>query len=96
MIRVVRLHFHSEYRQQFLELFQERKERIRHFPGCLHLELWEDQNHPAVFYTYSWWEDAAQLEAYRLSDLFGETWQLVKDWFSEKPMAFSANSLVTL
>jgi hypothetical protein len=37
-----------------------------------------------------------QLEAYRLSDLFIETWSIVKGWFNAQPEAFSGQVLHTL
>jgi quinol monooxygenase YgiN len=89
MIRIVRLAFKDEYRNNFLELFAERKQRIRNANGCTHLELWEDSSNVNVFYTYSIWEENDALDNYRLSELFQETWDTIKPWFADKPMAFS-------
>jgi hypothetical protein len=96
MIRVVRLHFKDEKIEDFKNLFEERKEKIRHFPGCSYLELWQDEHDKAVFYTYSHWGNPSHLEDYRISELFEETWAIVKPWFAQKPMAFSTNSIVKL
>ena len=93
MIRIVRMSFETEHVEDFQRLFAERKEKIRNFPGCTYLELWQDHHDPTVFYTYSLWSDAQDLESYRLSGLFGDTWQTVKAWFREKPMAFSTNPI---
>ena len=96
MIRIVRLHFKNENIEEFKNLFEERKEKIRNFPGCSYLELWQDEEDKAVFYTYSHWGQPSHLEDYRISELFEETWGIIKPWFAQKPMAFSTNSIVKL
>lgn len=96
MIRVVRLSFKEEHQNDFLAFFDERKERIRNVHGCTYLQLWRDQAHSNVFYTYSIWNDIHALNAYRDSDFFKDTWSQVKRWFNEKPLAFSANEERTL
>ena len=40
----------------FLQNFNANKADIRSFPGCLHLELWQDQAEKNIFITYSWWK----------------------------------------
>ncbi|MBK8489858.1 MAG: antibiotic biosynthesis monooxygenase [Saprospirales bacterium] len=87
--RIVKLTFHSELVPQFLELFESTKERIRHFPGCLHLELLRDMGRGNVFFTYSFWENEAALNAYRDSELFQETWTKTKALFEKKAEAWS-------
>ena len=73
----------------FLALFQASENRIRRQPGCQHLELWQDAGNPAVYCTYSHWDDAAALDAYRASGLFGEVWPATKQLFAAPPVAFS-------
>lgn len=96
MIRIVRLSFKEEYIQDFERLFEERKQQIRAIDGCTQLALWADKQDAGVFYTYSIWQHADHLEAYRVSTLFQETWGQVKQWFKEKPLAFSADQLLEL
>lgn len=96
MIRIVRLSFHPQYVEEFRIFFDERKMLIRNFPGCNCLELWQDQKEAGVFYTYSNWDKAADLESYRSSKLFENTWAQVKQWFSDAPQAFSAGKLISL
>lgn len=96
MIRIVRLTFKEEFIQDFEQLFEERKHLIRAMNGCTHLALWADKQHAGVFYTYSIWQHADHLEEYRVSDLFQETWAQVKQWFKEKPLAFSADQMLEL
>lgn len=96
MIRVVRLSFKDEHKEDFLAFFHDRKERIRAVQGCTYLQLWRDDKNENVFYTYSMWDANSFLESYRNSAFFRETWSQVKQWFSESPMAFSANDVITL
>lgn len=96
MIRVVRMSFLPEYEEAFQTFFDERKERIRQFPGCTHLALWKDKEAEGVFYTYSIWQHIDDLAQYRESALFQETWAQVKQWFKDKPHAFSVDQLLNL
>jgi (4S)-4-hydroxy-5-phosphonooxypentane-2,3-dione isomerase len=96
MIRIVKLTFKEEFVQDFMQLFSERKEKIRNVKGCQHLELWCDKTNRTIFYTYSIWDDEMDLTNYRESDLFDATWSTVKQWFAEKPTATSLDKLFKL
>ncbi len=89
IIRIVQMTFREEAIPAFEGLFAERKGRIRSFEGCLHLELWQDANNPATFFTYSHWESEAYLNQYRFSEFFKETWGLTKALFADGPKAWS-------
>lgn len=91
--RIVKMSFKPEQVSSFLKVFNTNKRAIRTFPGCLHLELWQDKNQTNVFFTYSFWENEAALEAYRHSDLFQNTWAKTKVLFNEKPSAWSVEML---
>ncbi|MBK7335521.1 MAG: antibiotic biosynthesis monooxygenase [Saprospirales bacterium] len=87
--RIVKLTFHPQLVPEFLALFEDTKDRIRHFPGCLHLELLQEAGRPDVFFTFSIWQDEAALNAYRDSELFQDTWARTKALFRDKPEAWS-------
>lgn len=87
--RIVCLSFQPEKVEQFLSVFEATKQRIAAFPGCQGLKLLRDVNNINVFFTYSLWDEAASLEAYRHSELFKETWAQTKILFNEKPQAWS-------
>ena len=91
--RIVKLSFQPEKVKDFLEIFRESKYQIRSFPGCLHLELWNNKAEPNVFFTYSFWENELALEAYRESELFKATWKKTKALFNDKPQAWSVEML---
>lgn len=73
----------------FLSVFDESSPRIRAFPGCHHLELWQDASYPNVLTTMSHWEDDAALERYRSSSLFRATWARTRPLFAARPQAYS-------
>ena len=91
--RIVRLSFQEEKIGAFTALFEETKDKIRSFPGCTHLELWNDLDEPNVFFTYSYWESPDALEAYRHSDFFKATWAKTKVLFNGRPQAWSVREL---
>jgi len=87
--RIVKLTFKTSEIETFKAIFEEKKEKIRGFAGCEHLELWQDIDHQNVFFTYSFWQDASYLEKYRHSDFFKSTWKETKVLFDGKPIAWS-------
>jgi quinol monooxygenase YgiN len=94
LIRIVRMTFAPEHVPAFLALFRASQGRIRQQPGCRHLELWQDADAPATYCTYSHWDDAAALAAYRQSALFGEVWPATKRLFAAPAVAFSVNPVL--
>ena len=91
--RLVKLTFSEENTAQFLEVFAASQAHIRSFPGCRHLELWKSRQETGVFFTYSIWERAEDLEQYRQSDLFRSVWSQTRVLFSDKPQAWSLDPL---
>lgn len=85
--------FEEEKVRDFLNVFAESKNAIRHFPGCRHLELWRDRSRRNIFFTYSFWESETALENYRNSELFKNTWSRTKVLFAAKPEAWSVEGL---
>lgn len=91
--RIVKLTFTTENTAAFEQIFEESKDKIRAFPGCLHLELWRDRRQPEVYFTYSHWRSEDDLEAYRHSELFTRTWAATKALFGDRPAAWSVDQL---
>lgn len=89
LIRIVRMTFHEDKIDDFIKIFEKNKEAIRNQPGCKHLQLWQDKNHPNVFSTYSLWDNEDCLNQYRASETFGKVWPATKALFKEKPVASS-------
>ena len=96
IIRIVKMIFREDEIEAFKKLFEERKSLIRQFEGCTKLELWQDKNHPQIFFTYSWWDSEVHLDNYRSSHFFDDTWTLTKQKFAGKPEAWSVNAVHSL
>ena len=87
------MEFEEENTFSFLSNFETVKEKIRSFPGCTFLELYQDKNDSTIFFTYSRWENESDLENYRNSDLFKNVWATTKPMFRSKAQAWSVDTL---
>jgi heme-degrading monooxygenase HmoA len=94
--RIVKLSFREDETENFIQIFQDSKDKIRARKGCLYLELLRGKRDSNIFFTYSFWESEDDLNAYRHSDLFKTTWAKTKALFSAKPEAWSVDSLEIL
>ena len=83
------MEFQPEKVHDFLSLFEEVKPKIAARQGCTHLELCKDASLDHVYYTFSIWEREEDLESYRHSDLFEDTWARTKVLFGGRPLAYS-------
>ena len=79
-----------------MQLFSENKEKIRGFEGVQQLDLYMDNVHSNIFFTYSIWDDLSHLELYRRSDLFKNVWSKTRDLFKDKAEAWSVDKLHSL
>ena len=91
IIRIVKMTFEPRHVEHFRSLFVGWAPRIRSFQGCTHLALLHDVNDTRVFFTYSHWQDPADLEAYRNSDVFVRLWPVVKTLFTAPAEAWTVD-----
>jgi autoinducer 2-degrading protein len=91
--RLVKMTFKPEHVQDFIAIFNSKKDLIGSFEGCTHVELLQDTTQETVFFTYSLWDDPSYLEAYRHSELFKTVWAETKVLFDAKPEAWSVNRI---
>lgn len=96
LVRIVKMSFHQEHIETFLSNFNKKKEEIRKSAGCNLLELYRDKNDSSIFFTYSYWESEEDLNEYRKSELFNETWSKTKVLFNSKPHAWSVEKMISL
>ncbi|PXX98760.1 antibiotic biosynthesis monooxygenase [Marinifilum breve] len=89
IIRFVKLEIQKEHIEDFKILTKNEKADILAFEGCSHLQVLQDQNNPSIFFTVSHWESESALNIYRESDFFRGNWSQVKQWFANKPEAWS-------
>ena len=87
--RIVQMTFETQHIATFQQFFEERKRTIQSFDGCAFLELWQDINHPEIFFTHSIWESEHHLNQYRFSEFFKDTWTQTKAMFASKAQAWS-------
>lgn len=95
-VRIVKMSFSEEHIEDFLNNFEENKNKIRNVKGCNLLELYRDKTNPNIFFTYSYWESESDLEHYRQSDLFKSVWSKTKQFFNAKPEAWSVDKVASL
>lgn len=89
LLRLVRLPLLPAREAEFLVLFRQSEALIRAQPGCLALALGRQADAPGTWCTVSHWIDAAALDAYRRSALFGQVWPATKRLLAAPPEALS-------
>jgi quinol monooxygenase YgiN len=92
--RIVKMSFAPEKVEEFKMIFQENWGLIKSFKGCAHVELLQDTGTSNIFFTYSLWETAEDLDAYRNSELFKKVWGATKLLFNERPQAWSLSQVL--
>jgi heme-degrading monooxygenase HmoA len=95
-VRIVKMSFKENNIEEFLENFHQNKESIRNFSGCRLLELYRDKYDENIFFTYSYWNCEQDLQNYRDSELFKNVWSVTKTLFSDKPVAWSVDKIVSI
>lgn len=93
--RIVKMTFREEAIDQFYPVFDRVKHDISRFPGCRSLQLLRVKDNPAMLFTLSTWEHEEDLEAYRNSELFRETWRQTKALFAGNAEAWTVEILYT-
>lgn len=81
--------FQTEQVDTFTALFERVKPKIEAVTGCHGVDLLQDKTNPCVMFTFSRWASSNDLENYRHSALFKDTWAKTKTLFADKPQAWS-------
>ena len=89
IIRIVKLTIDPLKVNEFLELFNEVREEVSRFSGCLELFLYTDIEKTNVYFTYSVWKSTENLDSYRFSNFFKTTWPKIKKCFESPAEAWS-------
>jgi quinol monooxygenase YgiN len=87
--RIVKMEFRSDKVEEFKLIFKNSCSKIKARKGCHHVELLQDVKNPALFFTFSIWDEETDLNAYRDSDLFAAVWAATKALFNAKPEAWT-------
>lgn len=91
--RIVKLTFKEAYIEHFKAIFEQSKNKIVGSKGCHAVDLLQHTNQPHIFFTFSVWESEDDLNNYRHSELFQQTWKQTKVLFDDKPEAWSTELL---
>lgn len=94
IIRIVKLTLDPQKLEMFCEVFDNVKKQILAFEGCQYNELLKEQSESGVVFTYSHWNSAAELDNYRNSELFKDSWAKVKPMFAAKAEAWTLDKHV--
>ena len=89
IVRIVKMTFKEEYTEDFKKFSLSLKDIIQNQEGCSFLEILQDTIDPKIFFTCSHWVSKEDLDRYRQSDFFKKVWFKAKQWFADKPEAWS-------
>ena len=92
--RIVKLTFQSDRADEFIAIFNRMQPIILEMQGCTGVRLLRDTTDTNVFFTHSVWASIADLDEYRKTDVFRNTWVYVKTLFAQKPEAWSVEVCV--
>ena len=81
--------FRNDEVNKFEEFFKRNKPQILKFKGVNEVHLYKDANTDNVLFTISEWENEEDLNEYRSSDFFADTWSETKALFKERAEAWS-------
>ncbi|MCP4146656.1 MAG: antibiotic biosynthesis monooxygenase [bacterium] len=93
IVRIVKMTFRDDTREQFHEYTKTIAETIHGFDGCEHLDILQCIHDKNIFFSYSHWQSEHHLNQYRYSDFFKKTWSTVRLWFGDKPEAWSVEEV---
>jgi len=93
IIRIVKMTFEKDKVDHFINFFEPFKMAIRNSPGCTYLQILRDVDQPHIIFSYSHWNNVADLDNYRYSTLFKQIWPTTKTYFAERPEAWTTNLL---
>lgn len=89
IIRLVKMSFRSDACDQFEQIFEQSKAKIKAMPGCKHVELLKEVKEGTTYFTRSIWDSEDDLNFYRNSNLFKGVWKKTKALFNAKPEAWT-------
>lgn len=95
LIRIVTMSIKNDCFTSFEVAFDQVREAIAAFDGCLEVRMLKGLDNPGIYTTVSKWTGRKALEHYRESELFRSTWSTVKPMFSGRAHAESYRELTS-
>ena len=83
------MEFKQDLVLEFLSIFEKSKDKIKAAEGCLDLVLVREMQEGNIFFTISKWKSEEDLQRYRQSTLFKDTWSATKNLFQNSAEAWS-------
>jgi len=87
--RIVKMTFRKEEVGKFEEFFKRNKPEILKFKGVNEVFLYKDVYKDNILFTISEWDSEQDLNEYRNSSFFADTWRETKALFEDKAEAWS-------
>ncbi len=87
--RIVKMTLQKGTKATFAGFFNKSQPYILNFKGCHSVEMKSLSTDPDTVFTVSRWEHEEDLELYRESDFFIQTWRQVKPLFAVKAEAWT-------
>ena len=87
--RIVKMTFKTEHITDFEKFYATIRDKVAGQPGCNGVTFLKEQNNTGVFFTYSQWDSVHDLNTYRGTEVFGQIWPTVKNWFGAKAEAWT-------
>ena len=94
VVRVVKMTFQADLVESFKGFFEARKDKIKSCEGCTHLELWQDDIHSNIVFTYSYSTNKAALVHYRNSAFLEIPRHKPNKCLQQKPKPYQSTSLL--
>lgn len=91
--RLVHLDINPLKLSEFVRIFKSARPTILQSKGCQSVVLLQDVEHPSRVSTLSKWETLQDLDAYRNTPFFRETWEASKKTFQARASATSYSVL---
>jgi quinol monooxygenase YgiN len=89
IVRLVWLPLKDSEKERFEVLFQNIRNNIQNFKGCMMLDLLKQDKNGSDYFTYSTWISEDALNHYLKSDFFSKVWPDVKLMLRQKAMAWT-------
>ncbi|GAB4375817.1 MAG: putative quinol monooxygenase [Salibacteraceae bacterium] len=87
--RIVKMTFEERHTAHFWAVMNEVHDKILATKGCRELRVFHAVQQPEIVFTISSWNNVDDLENYRKSELFKQTWSTVKPLFKSKAEAWT-------
>ena len=87
------MHFRPDEVDTFLKIYRESRPFIVEMRGCQGVSLHRQAGKPEVMFTISRWDSEEDLNHYRNSDFFKQTWMKTKALFENRADAWSLEEI---